>query len=273
MSDEAVRDPRAPGGGRREAAPGPGSTALMNAAASVLFALAAVSLLAAALVQLSRLPLFALREVRVVSELRHVTREEIEALVRGRIRGSFLTVDLPAARAAFEGLPWVRAAQVRRQWPGRLEVALQEHVALARWGAEALVNTHGEVFRAAYDGALPLFAGPEGAAREIAIQYRYFERSLAAIGEVPVEVRVSARRAWQVKLASGVTLALGREAIEARLARFVAVHARTLGELGRRVDYVDLRYANGFAVRIPELLREQPEPRRGRRAGQGGREA
>jgi cell division protein FtsQ len=82
-----------------------------------------------------------------------------------------------------------------------------------------------------------------------------------------VEVQVTARRAWQVKLASGMTLALGRENIEARLARFVAVHDRTLGQLGRRIDYVDLRYANGFAARIPELRHEKAEPRRGRRAG------
>ena len=106
-------------------------------------------------------------------------------------------------------------------------------------------------------------------AREISIQYRYFRRSLGTIGETPVEVQVTARRAWQVKLESGMTLALGRDSIEARLARFVAVHERTLGRLGRRIDYVDLRYANGFAVRIPELRHEKAEPRRGRRTGQG----
>jgi cell division protein FtsQ len=146
-------------------------------------------------------------------------------------------------------------------------VALVEHVPFARWGAAAIVNTQGEVFRAAYDGELPVFNGPDGSAREIAIQYLYFQRSLGEIGETPVEVQVTARRAWQVKLASGMTLALGRENIEARLARFVAVHDRTLGQLGRRIDYVDLRYANGFAARIPELRHEKAEPRRGRRAG------
>jgi cell division protein FtsQ len=149
----------------------------------------------------------------------------------------------------------------------RLDVVLEEHVPIARWGATALVNTHGEVFRAAYDGELPVFVGPEGAAREIAIQYRYFQRSLAAMGETPVQVQVSARRAWQVKLQSGLTLELGRENIEARFARFVALHARTIGRLERRIDYVDLRYANGFAVRVPELRNEKAEPKRGRRTG------
>jgi cell division protein FtsQ len=239
----------------------------MNAVANTLFAIAALLVLAAVAIQVARLPAFSLREVRIGGDLKHVTRDQIEDVVGREIKGNFFTINLAATRAAFERLPWVRQVNVRRHWPARLEVALEEHVPFARWGATAIVNTQGEVFRAAYDGMLPMFIGPDGTAREIAIQYLYFRRSLAAIGEIPVEVQVTARRAWQMKLASGMTLALGRESVEQRLARFVAVHDRTLGQLGRRIDYVDLRYANGFAARIPELRLEKAEPRRGRRAG------
>ena len=240
---------------------------LMNAIASALYALAALLVLGAAAGYVARLPAFAMREVRIGNELQHVTREQIEDVVRREVKGGFFTINLAAARAAFERLPWVRGVNVRRQWPARLDVVLEEHVPLARWGAAALVNTHGEVFRAAYDGELPVFVGPEDAAREIAIQYRYFQRSLAAMGETPVQVQVNARRAWQVKLQGGLTLELGRENIEARFARFVALHSSTIGRLERRIDYVDLRYANGFAVRVPELRHEKAEPKRGRLTG------
>jgi cell division protein FtsQ len=236
-----------------------------------------VLVLYAAAVYLARLPAFSLREVRVDGELKHVTRGEVETIVRRELKGGFFTVNLAATRAAFERLPWVRGASVRRQWPARLDVALEEHVPFARWAGQsrlpgavnpvALVNTHGEVFHAAHEGDLPVFIGPEGAAREMAIQYRYFHRALGTIGETPVQVRVTTRRAWQIKLASGPVLELGRESIEARLHRFVALHDRTVGRLGQAVDTVDLRYANGFAVRIPELRHEKFEPKRGRRAG------
>ena len=241
---------------------------LLNRMASGLFAVAVLLVVAGIAVWAAGLPAFALREVRIASELRHVTREQVEEVVRRELKGSFFTVDLAAVRSAFERLPWVRHASVRRQWPARLEVALEEHSPFARWGADRLVNSQGEVFEAAYDGRLPEFVGPEGTAREIAIQYRYFRRILAAIGETPVEVQVSERRAWRLKLESGQTLALGRENIEARLARFASVHARTIAALGRRVDYVDLRYANGFAVRIPELAEGKRPPKRGARPGQ-----
>ena len=241
--------------------------ALMNALANTLFTLAVLLVLGAAALYAARQPAFALREVWIGNELKHVTREQIEDVVRREVRGGFFTINLATARAAFERLPWVRGVNVRRQWPARLDVVLEEHEPMARWGTAALVNTHGEVFQAAYDGELPLFIGPEGAAREIAIQYRYFQRGLAAMGETPVQVQVTARRAWQVKLQGGLMLELGRENIEARFSRFVALHDRTIGRLERRIDYVDLRYANGFAVRVPELRQEKAEPKRGRRAG------
>ena len=61
---------------------------------------------------------------------------------------------------------------------------------------------------------------------------------------------------------------LGREDIEARLARYIDAHERTVGTLARRIEYVDLRYPNGFAVRIPELKNEPPlAAPRGKRKG------
>ena len=51
-----------------------------------------------------------------------------------------------------------------------------------------------------------------------------------------------------------LTLDAGRDDVPGRLARFIAVYARTVGVLartGKRVDHVDLRYRNGFAARVP----------------------
>lgn len=240
---------------------------ILDAAANVLYGLAALLAVYVAAMAVIRLPAFALREVRVGGALTHVTREQVEIIVRRELKGNFFTLNLAVTRAAFEKLPWVRRVDVRRQWPDRLDVAFEEHVPLARWANIALVNTHGELFEAAHGGPLPVFIGPTGTAKEMTIQYEYFRRSLAAIGQEPVQVQISPRRAWRVELESGLTLELGREQVEARLARFVAAYARTLARLERRLEYVDLRYANGFAVRIPGLRDEKAEPKRGRRTG------
>jgi cell division protein FtsQ len=238
---------------------------ILNAIASPLFAAAFLLVAYGTLHYVVRLPVFPLREVRINGALAHVTVGQVEVIVKRELQDNFFTLDLAQTRAAFERLPWVRKVNVRRQWPDRLDVTLEEHVPLARWGSVALVNIQGEVFTAAYDGKLPLFVGPPASAKEIAIQYGYFQRSLAAIGQVPVQVQVSPRRAWQVRLESGLTLELGRESIEPRLDRFIAVYERTVNRLQRKIDYVDLRYPNGFAVRIPELKFEPQDVRRGKK--------
>lgn len=234
---------------------------LLNRAADALQAAAWILVLFGVVHYVIHLPIFPLREVRITQLPRHVTAGEISAAAKA-LRGNFFSVDLAAARGVFERLPWVRAATVRRQWPDRLEVTLDEHVPVAQWGASSLVNARGEVFHAVFDGPLPVFSGPQGTAKEIAIQYEYFKTSLSAIGRVPVDVHVSARRAWRMRLDDGMVLELGREHIETRLSRFVAAYPRTIEPLKRRIEYVDLRYANGFAVRVPGLGAEKPPAKR-----------
>lgn len=235
---------------------------ILNRISGALVGLAVVLALYGAIRYVVHLPLFPLRYVKVTAPVAHVTAAQIETIIQSSLRGNFFTLDLPAARTAFEKLPWVRSVHVRRQWPDRLEVTLEEHQPLARWGTTALVNTHGETFQAAYGGDLPVFVGPPGSAKEIAIQYDFFRRSLMPLQRKPMRVQLSARRAWEVRLDDGLTLELGRENMEARLQRFVASYDRTLGRLQRRIQYVDLRYPNGYAVRIPELKFEKAPPER-----------
>ena len=234
----------------------------MNGVAGVLYAVAALLALAIAWKVAARQPLFELREVTVGGALAHVTRGEIEELVQRELRGNFLTLDLAAVSASFQKLPWVRNASVRRQWPARLEVALEEHVPLARWGSMGLVNVQGEIFVASFDGRLPTFNGPAGAAKEMAIQYEYFRKSLEPMGRALMQVNVSPRRAWSLRLEGGLTLELGRSDLENRLARFVQNYDEAAMTLGRRMDHVDLRYRNGFAVRVPELARAEAKDKR-----------
>ena len=240
---------------------------ILNTAANALYWLALLLALFVAVAFTIRLPIFPVREVRLQAAPAHVTRNQVEIIVRRALRGNFFTLDLDAVRDAFARLPWVRNVELRRRWPDRLEVELEEHEPLARLNAAALVNTHGERFEAAYSGHLPLFIGPAGAAKEMAIQYEYFRRRLAGIGQRPVQVQVSPRRAWQLKLDSGLTLELGREQIESRIDRFVAVYERAVAPLAQQVEYVDLRYANGFAVRVPDPGQSKPEPRGERKRG------
>jgi cell division protein FtsQ len=230
----------------------------LNRLSDVLFAAVALMILYAAARFAIHQPVFALHELRVVGAPGFVTREQVKAITQRDFRGTFFTVDIVRLRLAFEKLPWVRKVDVRRQWPDRIDVVIDVHQPLARWGETGLVNRQGEVFAGATDATLPVFSGPDGSAAEIAVQYEVFQREFATIGREPVQVRLSPRRAWQVRLDNGMTLEVGREQVAARIARFLAAYPQTIASLGRRADYVDLRYANGFAVRVSGLAQAAP---------------
>src|SRR5215213_8459456 len=118
-----------------------------------------------------RSTLWPVREVTIQGELRHTLRSEIEAALYNRVHGNFFSVDVVQVRASLERLPWVRRASVRRVWPDRLEATLEEHLALARWGENALVNTYGERFPGATKERLPQLSGPRGSESEVTRRY------------------------------------------------------------------------------------------------------
>ena len=193
---------------------------------------------------------FPLTRVEFRGTLERTTRAELEKALP-RVSGNFFAADLAEVRASLERLPWVRHVAVRRMWPSRLEITIEEHVAMARWGDDALVNTYGERFLGKTQEALPTFIGPTGTQGEVARRYARFNAIVAPLDAKIDRISLSARHAWQLRLSNGLHLALGRDAdlAESRLRRFVEVYPT----VNKKNEYVDLRYPNGFAVRVPDL--------------------
>lgn len=224
---------------------------LMNWISSLLFALSVVAMLYAALYVVVHLPIFPLREVKVDGQLSHVSREQVKLIVARHLKGNFFTLDLVKARDAFEKLPWARNVSIRRRWPDKLEVVIEEHQELARWGSIALVNTHGELFHAASGTDLPVFFGPGDGVVEVATEYAEYSKILKGANLEIASLALTPRRAWQVTTRNGIVIELGRVEMQPRLQKFVSVYSSTLVGLNKKITYADLRYPNGFAVRKP----------------------
>jgi len=218
-------------------------------------------------------PWFALTTLEVKTPVAHVTEAQIRLVADRRVHGTFFTVDLDNVRESLEKLPWVREARVERRWPDTLVVSLTEQVPLARWNDNALVNAEGGVFVAAADGELPRLSGPEDSSAEVVAAYRRYQAALATLDMRIAELRLSPRRAWSIRLDNGMQLVLGRQQTDVRLARFVSFYPRLLAAQTNAPAIadvsgvaqittpkpaapiipltVDLRYADGFAVRMP----------------------
>jgi len=235
----------------------------LNSLALMLALAATVVLVYGVLVWAVRQPVFAIRRVIVDGALTRVNPAHVSAVVREELRGTFFTLRLADARASLQRVPWVKSVALRRRWPDALEVTLAEHEPLARWNDNALVDTEGEAFSADYDGELPQLAGPEGSAAVVTDRYREFGKALASRSLSIAELRLSPRGAWRIRTSGTprLTIELGRNAPDERLMRLVSYYPKTLGALARAgtpVEYVDLRYRNGFAARVPGFAEKPP---------------
>jgi cell division protein FtsQ len=243
-------------------APQPFDIRVMNASASFLFVLAALAFAGLVLMWLARLPLFSIRGIQIDGDVSRNSVTTIRSNAAPRLVGNFFTMDLARSQQAFEAVPWVRRALVRRVWPNRLAVRLEEHRAAAYWHREdrddQLVNTFGEVFDVnlgdVEDDALPTLQGPEGSAALMLDLYRRLVPVMARLDGAQLrELKLSERGSWRVELDTGADVELGRGSAEEVLARtevFVDTVTQVIARYQRPLEYADLRHGTGYAVRL-----------------------
>lgn len=237
----------------------------MSMAFGLLFAVMVLALLTS---WLFRQPIFNLSAITVHGDVLRNNAVTLRANVAPRLAGNFFTVNLAQTRAVFESVPWVRKAVVQRQFPDRLKVTLQEHQAVAYWGPEGdtrLVNNFGEVFEANQAEVesvdLPQLNGPTGqtplvlqAYRQLSAQFEKFDMQLERL-------ELTGQGSWRARLDSGAALELGHgsvDDIEDRTQRFLATLNQVSSRYGRDLESADLRYGNGYALKLKGITTLNP---------------
>jgi cell division protein FtsQ len=152
---------------------------------------------------------------------------------------------------AIADLPWVQRASVRRSWPSTLSVTVEEERAAARWGKAGLLNVYGELFVAETShipAELPRLSGPEGTELTVARRFFDLDTQLEQRGLTAVSLSIDARGSWKLGLSNGMQVRFGAVALEGRTARFFEALDGLLVPVADKVDYIDMRYTNGFAI-------------------------
>ena len=236
---------------------------LMQWTSVVMFGLAFVLCIASGIGWLLRHPAFSIQKITVRGNVTHSNVVTLRANVMPHLTGNFFTLNLLQARQAFEQIPWIRSALVRREFPNRLSVTLEEFQPVAQWGSEGdgkFLSAEGAVFEVNADDvdsdALPTLKGPEAQAKTVLEMFKYLKPLMAKMDMNLDKLELSQRGSWSAQLESGATLELGHgdpQEIAERLQLFSKTLTQVASRYGRTTTSLlsaDLRYESGYALRL-----------------------
>lgn len=247
---------------RRKPAPPelPLDVRLTSVSAVVLGMIGTVLIAAALVAWFARQPVFTLRAISIDGDVTRNSLATIRANALPALGGNYFTLDLGAARRAFESVPWVRSAVVRRIWPNRLAVRLEEHRPAALWSTDSgdrIVNSFGEVFEANVgdieDDALPTLRGPDGSSAHLLALLKRLAPEFAPLDAGISTLAMSSRGSLRAELDNDAEIELGRgsdDEIVERTRRFVATVTQVTSRYQRPVISADLRHRDGYAVKL-----------------------
>ncbi|NNF17917.1 MAG: FtsQ-type POTRA domain-containing protein [Gammaproteobacteria bacterium] len=191
------------------------------------------------------------RAISINAPFQRVTAMQIEEVVRAHLATGVLSTDLQLLRDELSKLPWIDNARARRAWPDEIVVTVTEQEVAARWGTSGLLNTRGELFIKDVrhvSAELPMLIGPPQKERVVAERYLKLHAALLPHGLQLRSVILDDRGAWRLQLAANLEVRLGREHVDQRIARFLELVTPLIAGRAEIVDYIDMRYANGFAI-------------------------
>lgn len=189
--------------------------------------------------------------VEVVSAYQHMSETDLREAILPFVRTSFFGVNVMALRERLLKLPWIADASIQLVWPDKVRIQMSEQQAKARWRDKAVFNKHGELFapdEASIPKDLPQLLGPEGSEKKVLQVFENMSRMLQGIDARIVQLTLSERFSWSLRLNNGMTVLLGREEPLKRLERFVTIYPQIFATNDVKALRVDMRYPGGMAV-------------------------
>lgn len=190
--------------------------------------------------------------VQIEGRFEHLSQDDIRHKLEQELAGDYFTADIAALRTALLSMPWVQDASIRRQWPSTIHIRVVEKQPVAYWSNDSLMSDRGELFKPGSINSkmqMPVIMGPDGLHHKVWKFLVMLHTELSGLGLDVQTLVLDERRSWSMLLSNGVEVQLGRNDTEKRLQRFIKVFSMQNAPNIDDIEYIDLRYPNGFAMR------------------------
>ena len=192
-----------------------------------------------------------IRSIEINGPFQRMSALQIEEAIDDELRFGFLSANLGEIQRDVVDLPWIDHATVSRRWPSKIVISVTEQIPAACWGERGLLNTRGELFVANAShipAELPRLSGPEDHAAAVAKRYLAIREQLIPLGLDVRRLELDARGAWDMTLQNGIDIRLGRRDVQDRTELFLDVVAGIVSSRETEINFVDMRYSNGFTI-------------------------
>ena len=193
---------------------------------------------------------FPISTVKISASYQHITRKQMEEILANYLNASFFTLPAERLQAELAAIDWTEQVNIERIWPDTLKITLVEKAPVAIWN-DSLMTGDGHLFNIGKEQnmtTVPKLSGPEHQQIDVLQIYQKLSKLLSSYGLQATSLQLRENQAWELSLANGVQLRLGKQDLEQRLQRFCKAYSSLFADKPEQLSSVDLRYARGMAV-------------------------
>lgn len=201
---------------------------------------------------------FPVKDIKISGDLTYVKQHHLQQIILPFTAKGFFRLDSQGLKEQILHVPWIANVSIKRFWPDTLAVSFITKKPIAFIGTHGVVDEQGDIFfpdQGDFKGLdLPTFRGPLGQQKYLLHTYATMTPMLAALNLKIKLLKLVDQQYWSLTLNNGLSVYLSLSQPYIELERLVAVYADVIASQVSMVDYVDLRYAHGMAVKFKQRI-------------------
>ena len=191
-------------------------------------------------------------KIEYVTETKRVSPDELRGISTKIYDEGFLQINLSDIKEEIGQVNWVKSVSLERRWPDQINILIEEEDIIGWWNKDSIINSKGNLFsldKQSLPGGLIELYGPTGQHAIVYEKYLLFAEELTTRGILIEKVTLDFKGSWIVTIRPNIALRLGKENISERFDRFLMIWDESLLDNLAVIEYIDLRYKEGFSVK------------------------